>query len=57
MSDLCVIEQRLLKEIEEEKGFSFRKLMKIISLDGIYREMQYSSAISDNNLYYPAYPN
>ncbi len=40
MSDLRIIEQRLLKEIEEEKGFSFRKLMKIISLDGVYREMQ-----------------
>ena len=40
MSDLRIIDQRLLKEIEEENGFSFRKLMKIISLDGIYREMQ-----------------
>ncbi len=40
MFDYRVIEKNLLKEIEAEKGFSFKKLMKIISLDGLYREMQ-----------------
>lgn len=40
MIDYRAIEKKLLKEIEEEKGFSFKKLMKIISLDGLYREMQ-----------------
>lgn len=34
------IELKLLKEIEEEKGFSFKKLVKIIGLNGILREMQ-----------------
>ncbi len=40
MFDYRVIEKRLLAEIEAEKGFTFKKLMKIISLDGLYREMQ-----------------
>lgn len=34
------IELKLLKEIENEKGFSFRKLVKIIGLNGILRDMQ-----------------
>ncbi len=29
------IEKKLLKEIEEEKGFSFKKLAKIIELSGV----------------------
>ncbi len=40
MVDYKAIEQKLLKEIEEEKGFSFKKLMRIIELNGILREMQ-----------------
>lgn len=34
------IENNLLKEIEEEKGFSWKKLVKIIELNGILKEMQ-----------------
>ena len=34
------IRNNLLKEIEEEKGFSWKKLLKIIELDGLLREMQ-----------------
>ncbi len=34
------IEKKLLKEIEEEKGFSWRKLTKIIELNGLYKKMQ-----------------
>jgi hypothetical protein len=34
------LEKKLLKEIEEEKGFSFRKLVKIIQLNGILKEME-----------------
>lgn len=35
------IEKKLLKEIEEEKGFSWKKLVKIIELNGILnKEMQ-----------------
>ncbi len=30
----------LIKEIEETKGFSWKKLLKIIELDGLLREMQ-----------------
>ena len=40
MSDLRIIEQRLLKEIEEEKGFSFRKLAKIIELNAVLNNLQ-----------------
>ncbi len=29
------IEKKLLKEIEEEKGFTFKKLVKIIKLNGL----------------------
>lgn len=35
------LEKSLLKEIEEEKGFSWKKLVKIIELNGILnKEMQ-----------------
>lgn len=40
MVDYKALEQKLLKEIEEEKGFSFKKLIKIIELDGILKELQ-----------------
>ena len=40
MSDYRAIEKKLLKQIEEEKGFSFRKLRRIISLNGLYKNMQ-----------------
>ncbi len=34
------IEKKLLTQIEEEKGFSWRKLTKIIELNGLYKNMQ-----------------
>ena len=34
------IENNLLKEIEEEKGFSWKKLVKIIELNAIIKEME-----------------
>ena len=34
------IRAKLLNEIEEEKGFSWKKLMKIIELNGILKEME-----------------
>lgn len=34
------IEENLLKEIEEEKGFSWKKLVKIIELNGILKGME-----------------
>lgn len=34
------ITNNLLKEIEETKGFSLKKLLKIIELNGILKEMQ-----------------
>ncbi len=34
------IEKKLLRQIEEEKGFSFRKLVKLIELNGLYKNMQ-----------------
>ncbi len=34
------IRNNLIKEIEEEKGFSWKKLVKIIELNGILKEMQ-----------------
>lgn len=40
MVDYNEIRLNLIKKIEEEKGFSFKKLMRIIELDGILREMQ-----------------
>lgn len=33
-------EEKLLKEIEEEKGFSWKKLVKIIELNGILKGME-----------------
>lgn len=40
MSDYREIEKKLLRQIEEEKGFSFRKLKRIIKLNGLYKNMQ-----------------
>ena len=34
------ITNNLLKEIEEEKGFSWKKLVKIIELNAILKEME-----------------
>ncbi len=34
------LEKKLLKEIEEEMGFSFKKLVKIIQLNGVLKEME-----------------
>ena len=34
------IEEKLLKEIEEEKGVSWKKLVKIIELNGILKGME-----------------
>ncbi len=36
MVDYREIRENLLKEIEEEKGFSFKKLVKIIELNALY---------------------
>jgi hypothetical protein len=38
MVDYSKIRNQLFKEIEEEKGFSFRKLVKIIKLNSLYNE-------------------
>ena len=40
MVDYNEIRIQLLKEIEDEKGFSWRKLAKIIELNGLYREVK-----------------
>ncbi len=34
------IRLNLINEIENEKGFSWKKFLKIIELDGILKEMQ-----------------
>ena len=34
------LEEKLLKEIEEERGFSWKKLVKIIELNGILKGME-----------------
>ena len=34
------IEEKLLKEIEEEKGFSWKKLVKIIELNAILKGLE-----------------
>ncbi len=34
------IRNNLLKEIEEEKGFSFKKLVKIFELNALLKEME-----------------
>ncbi len=36
MADLNKIRTQLLEEIEAEKGFSFKKLVKIIELNALY---------------------
>lgn len=38
MVDYNAIRNQLLKKIEEEKGFSWRKLLMIIELNGLYHE-------------------
>ena len=40
MINYRAIEKKLLRQIEEEKGFSFRKLKRIIKLNGLYKNMQ-----------------
>ena len=45
MSNYRALEKKLLKQIEEEKGFSFSKLVKIIKLNGLYKNMQNMQAI------------
>ena len=40
MVDYREIRNALIEEIEEEKGFSWKKLVKIIELNGILKEMQ-----------------
>lgn len=40
MINYRAIEKKLLTQIEEEKGFSFRKLKRIIKLNGLYKNMQ-----------------
>ena len=40
MANYRILEKKLLKQIEEEKGFSFSKLVKIIKLNGLYKSMQ-----------------
>ena len=40
MANYRILEKKLLKQIEEEKGFSFSKLVKIIKLNGLYKNMQ-----------------
>ena len=40
MINYRAIEKKLLKQIEEEKGFSFRKLKRIIKLNGLYKNIQ-----------------
>lgn len=34
------IRNKLIREIEEEKGFTWKKIVKIIELNGILKEMQ-----------------
>ena len=40
MANYRELEKKLLRQIEEEKGFSFKKLMRIIELNGILKGMQ-----------------
>ena len=40
MFDYREIRNNLLKEIEEEKGFSFKKLVKIFELNALLKEME-----------------
>ncbi len=40
MFDYREIKNNLLKEIEEEKGFSFKKLVKIFELNALLKEME-----------------
>ena len=38
MANYNELRNQLLKEIEEEKGFSWSKLVKIFKLNGLYKE-------------------
>lgn len=40
MSDRIRLQNELLKEIEEEKGFSWGKVMRIVELNALYNEMK-----------------
>lgn len=40
MNNYRELEEKLLKEIEEERGFSWKKLIKIIELNGILKGME-----------------
>lgn len=40
MVDYNELRLSLIKKIDEEKGFSFKKLMRIIELNGLLKEMQ-----------------
>lgn len=40
MINYRAFEKKLLAQIEEEKGFSFRKLKRIIKLNGLYKNIQ-----------------
>ncbi len=40
MINYSEIRNTLITEIEKEKGFTFKKLVKIIQLNGILKEMQ-----------------
>ena len=40
MINYRTIEKNLLRQIEEEKGFSFRKLKRIIKLNSLYKNIQ-----------------
>lgn len=40
MFDYREIRNNLIREIEEEKGFSWKKLVKIIELNGLLKEME-----------------
>lgn len=40
MVDYNELRLDLIRQIEEEKGFSFKKLMRIIELNGILKGMQ-----------------
>ncbi len=42
MVDYNEIKTKLLKEIENEKGFSFKKLLKIIELNALYSNAEHS---------------
>ena len=42
-SDYRRAEEELLREIDEEKGFSLKKFFKMVALSGITREMSHAN--------------